>query len=71
MSEAKQTEQWNHTAALRLDLWRIATGMSGKRRNLELSDFHPYLKPAKRKLSREETVARLNEFVGIPNGDKR
>lgn len=70
MSEAKQADQWNHTAAIRLDLWRIATGFSGKKVNLEFQQFHPMLKSngTKRRLSREESHDLLKEFV---NGSQR
>jgi hypothetical protein len=70
MSEGKQSEAWNHTAAIRLDLWKIALAKKGRR--LKLAHFHPFLsKSAKRRLTREESRARLKAFAESFNGQRK
>src|SRR5690606_22134162 len=61
MAEGKQSEAWNHTANLLATHWRIAAGKRG--RNIKPSQFHPFAKGLKRRLSRDESRARLNEMV--------
>lgn len=75
MLEAKQIDDWNHTAALMAWLGKLHIGK--KARNLDASKFHPFgrTKSVRRKLSKQESINRLNQLVGItdarntPNDD--
>ena len=62
MAEGKQREQWNHTAALLAQLENTAFGK--KRPYATANSYHPFAKELpKRRLSREESIQRLNSVI--------
>lgn len=63
MSEAKQTESWNHTATMLATIENCA--MTKKRRPTQPADRHPFAKRAPRKLSRAESLRMLDQMVGL------
>lgn len=68
MVEAKQADDWNHTAAI--ITWN-AKGQFGKKLNMQrmYSAVHPFanktIRGKKRRLSKAESIARLNAMVGL------
>ena len=68
MVEAKQCDDWNHTASL--IAWIVKVQVGKKARKLEAKHFHPFAgtRTVKRKLSKDESVARLHQMVGLTDG---
>ncbi len=69
MSEAKQSEAWNHTATLVAYVLKSQAGKKG--RSIKPKQFHPFLGRQKKKLSNEASRARLNQFVGSFDGKRK
>jgi hypothetical protein len=65
MAEAKQIDQWNHTATV--ICWIIKVNAGKKARKLEPKHIHPFgtRKSAKRRMTREEMKSRFNRWVGV------
>lgn len=59
MSEAKQTQYWNHTAAMLATIENCAMGKKG--RPTQPRDRHPFAKRGKQKL----TESALDKMVGL------
>jgi hypothetical protein len=71
MAEAKQCDDWNHTASMLAMLVNTAFGKKGQ--PVTGAKFHPFAKDKpKKRLSREESRRLLNQMVGIKeDGRKR
>ena len=65
MANAKATNDWDHTTALRCDILNSAFG---RKRPVTMADIHPMRAKAKqpaRKLDKEKSAALLDKVFGV------
>ncbi len=54
MTEARQLSDWDHTAALRCDMYNFASSFAGGKPQEDQNKFNPYRVMAARRIARKE-----------------